>query len=229
MITSWRMLFAADSSLGHRVSIESTLFEEEEGQMDNDCDVLVDNDHQMIDVGVVESDVDGSSEGDGSSSVTEDSAEDSEDGSGDEDDSEDDSVSDAGDSDDDDPMLENAEESDEFVENGIDLEYGDDVLSEENEFEGDENEGDVRADGLLEEGWTRIETGGFGGLLGRRSNAGIQNTTAVGCGRGLIDAAEAMIGQLLRSGEIPAKSLAEIEGTRGIRIVQPKHNQVNTF
>jgi hypothetical protein len=44
--------------------------------------------------------------------VTEDSAEDSEDESGDEDDSEDDSVSVAGDSDYDDSMLEDAEESD---------------------------------------------------------------------------------------------------------------------
>jgi hypothetical protein len=56
--------------------------------------------------------------------VTEDSAADSEDKSGDDDDSEDDSVSVAGDSDDDDSMLEDAEESDEFEENGIDLEYG---------------------------------------------------------------------------------------------------------
>lgn len=72
----------------------------------------------------------------------------------------------------------------------------------------------------IEEGWTRIESTGFGGMvLGgfttRMGNGGDHEAEPA---RGFFDAAEAMIGTLLRSGEINQDSIAEIEGQLGIRL-----------
>ena len=80
----------------------------------------------------------------------------------------------------------------------------------------------------IEEGWTRVESTNFGGMFtgtgavnaaqsGRRGFA-IHASNIDARNRGFIDAAEAMIGSLLRSGEISSDALAEIEGTLGVRI-----------
>jgi hypothetical protein len=90
------------------------------------------------------------------------------------------------------------------------------------EFEEVEDEGTERVDQGLDEGWTRIESSGFGGmLLGGRRNAAPTNQQVDpnARSRGFVDAAEAMIGTLLRTGEISGEALAEIEGTLGIRIM----------
>ncbi|KAG7352855.1 HECT-domain ubiquitin-transferase [Nitzschia inconspicua] len=223
--------FAVDDEHVQRDPMEGEFFEGERVQIDQDGGPIIDDEHPMIGigseeiVGMEESEDDGSSESEESSS-TGDSEEESEDESGDEDDSEDDSESEEDDSlddeDDDDSILEDAEESADFEDNGIDLEYGEDGLGGDNDFEGDDDDdAEPQADGFIEEGWTQVEPGGFGGVLGRRTATGTTTGTTVGRGRGFIDAAEAMIGQLLRSGEIPTEALAEIEGTLGIRIVQP--------
>lgn len=85
-----------------------------------------------------------------------------------------------------------------------------------------DEEGTDRVEQAVDEGWTRIESSGFGGmLLGGRRNflatgaSGDRNSRS----RGFIGAAEAMIGSLLRNGEISSETLAEIEGSLGIRIM----------
>lgn len=71
----------------------------------------------------------------------------------------------------------------------------------------------------VDEGWTRLEPTGFGGMfLGGLTSASNNGDLDGDRARGFIDAAEAMIGTLLRSGEINQDSLAEIEGQLGIRI-----------
>jgi len=114
------------------------------------------------------------------------------------------------------------EESEETAFEDNDIEYHEDVIVEDNAFDGTD-EGGTEGDGVVEDGWTRIESNGFGGmLLGGRRPMGVQaGSSAVGRSRGFIDAAEAMIGTLLRTGEIHGDALAEIEGTLGIRIVPP--------
>jgi E3 ubiquitin-protein ligase HUWE1 len=227
--------FAVDHVSDQHQSLQEEFFPGDAGQMDHDGDELVGNDQQMIEVdadGVAEmedSDDDVSDESEGSGSSTAESAVESEDESDEEeeDDSEDDSESDEDDSeDDDDSALEDAEESGDFEENGIDFEYDEDGLQDDNEFDAEDDDAEAQADGFIEEGWTQVEPGGFGGIVGRRPVGGNLNAAAAR-GRGFIDAAEAMIGQLLRSGEIPTEALAEIEGTLGIRIVQPGGRQTD--
>ena len=88
--------------------------------------------------------------------------------------------------------------------------------------EEEDNEGGAIGQGEFEmdEGWTRIETNGFGGMLFRRrgSRPAAASNLSVRS-RGFIDAAEAMIGTLLRTGDIDGNALSEIEGTLGIRIM----------
>ena len=74
------------------------------------------------------------------------------------------------------------------------------------------------------DGWTRIDSSGLGGMfLGSLSGSRRPNGSNGDQGgtRGFVDAAEAMISTLLRSGagEINQESLAEIEGQLGIRIM----------
>ena len=61
--------------------------------------------------------------------------------------------------------------------------------------------------------WDQIEAPPFGGMMlgGRRRRGNLSN-------RGFVDAAEAMIGTLLRTGELHGDTIAEIEGSLGIRI-----------
>jgi hypothetical protein len=72
----------------------------------------------------------------------------------------------------------------------------------------------------MDEGWTRIESNGFGGMFARRPGRAPGGTNlSARASRGFIDDAEAMIGTLLRNGDIDSNALSEIEGTLGIRIV----------
>jgi len=88
----------------------------------------------------------------------------------------------------------------------------------------DEEDGTERLEQDINDGWTRIESSAFGGML-----LGGRGTLVAGDGReggirarGFIDAAEAMIGSLLRSGDISNETLAELEGSLGIRIMNPR-------
>lgn len=165
-------------------------------------------------------DDEGSEEGDSEEEESDEESSDEEsDDESDEDDDEDDEGSD---------MEDSEEISGEEVEEEGDwnVDYNDALLIGDNpaemqEFEEVEDEGTERVDQVLDEGWTRIESSGFGGMLlgGRRNavpaNPGDPNLRS----RGFVDAAEAMIGTLLRTGEISGEALAEIEGTLGIRIM----------
>ena len=172
----------------------------------------------------------------------EDDDEDDEDDSDDEEmsssDEESDSTSDVDDSDEDDD--EEEEEDDEDGGSIIDdsdavgsadglgqedfnVDHNEDMVVDNNDYEGGEESGTERLETALDEGWTRIESSGFGGIvLGARRGGGLTagggNMTART--RGFIDAAEAMIGTLLRTGEIQGDALAELEGSLGIRIMQ---------
>ena len=90
--------------------------------------------------------------------------------------------------------------------------------------EQDANDADETSDGSdppqIDEDWTQIERQGLGGAVGQepflvRGARGGPHASA----RGYIDAAEAMISSLMRNGDISRETLAEIEGTLGIRIV----------
>mmetsp|Transcript_3628 Transcript_3628/g.8298 ORF Transcript_3628/g.8298 Transcript_3628/m.8298 type:complete len:4344 (+) Transcript_3628:221-13252(+) len=142
--------------------------------------------------------------------------------SGDDEDSDSDNDSDDEEEDDDSEIDDDEEvEVDEDVENdfGFGAGYGAEMLGDENQdFDGDE--GNDRGEGALDDGWTRIESSGLGGGLmsARRSPLG-GGGGSMARNRGIIDAAEEMIGTLLRTGEISGDALAEIEGSLGIRIM----------
>ena len=88
-------------------------------------------------------------------------------------------------------------------------------------LEADDDGTDRIEDNEDDAGWTRIESNGFGGMFLTRRGGGLaMNNDPPARSRGFIDAAEAMIGTLLRNGDISGSALAEIEGTLGIRIVQ---------
>lgn len=132
---------------------------------------------------------------------------------------EEDDISDAEDSE--------SEESDGGDEDGDwDVDYEDGYTAGEGnleQFDIDDNEEDGfdPADQEVDEGWTRIESNGFGSmLLGRRAGAIVGGIDVdANRARGVIDAAEAMIGSLLRDTEISNEGLADIEGSLGIRIL----------
>lgn len=99
------------------------------------------------------------------------------------------------------------EPGEDFFEGETNDDIGNQLPSQLNQLEGD-----------MEDGWTRVDaSSNLGGMLlgARRSaaRAGLQDR-----GRGFMDAAEAMIGTLLRTGNIESDALAEIEGSLGIRI-----------
>jgi E3 ubiquitin-protein ligase HUWE1 len=100
--------------------------------------------------------------------------------------------------------------------------YENSQRGDHNDFDEVEDDGTERGDPGGDEGWTRVESSGFGGMvlggLGRRLNGGPHAVDPNGRARGFIDAAETMIGSLLRTGEISSEAIAEIEGTLGINI-----------
>ena len=178
-----------------------------------------------------------SSESDSSNSDDDDSdIDDDDDGDDDDEDSEDsddDDDDDDDDGEDDESMLDDGEESDgvhsmaEFEEDAFNLDSrSNGLVAENNRNEFEEALERERAENHIEEGWTRVEQGGgLGGMvLGRRGVgqhlAGLAGPSAGRSpNRNFLDAAEAMIGTLLRTGEIRSDALSEIENTLGIRIV----------
>jgi E3 ubiquitin-protein ligase HUWE1 len=115
--------------------------------------------------------------------------------------------------------------SEEVDESDWTVDYDNNIANEGHMMRMDEEvEDDDAAENVdenLDEGWTRIESNGFGGmLLGRRGGffAGSGDNSAARP-RGFVDAAEAMIGSLLRNGGITGETLAELEGQLGIRIM----------
>jgi E3 ubiquitin-protein ligase HUWE1 len=188
---------------------------------DHDDEEEVDGDDHDVEMDDVDDeDEEGSEEDDDDEMSSSEESEDSSDG----DDSEEEDDED--DDDEDNSVLDGSEENgsgDEIEQDGdFNVDYREDILVENQDFEGDES-GTDRVDSALDEGWTRIESTGFGGMLlgARRGGTGVPagNGNLTARTRGFIDAAEAMIGTLLRTGEIHGDALAEIEGSLGIRIM----------
>lgn len=179
-------------------------------------------------------DFDEESGNDDDSSGSEESGEESADDDDEDDDDDDDEESEGMDVDDDDDDNNNneseMEESDEGFsdeveeEGGWDLNYNDafpvDGAGERNEFEDVGEEGTELADENIDEGWTRIEAPAFGGMLLSGRLPGFSARAFSEHDRGFIDAAETMIGTLIRNGDFSGEALAEIEGTLGIRVMR---------
>jgi E3 ubiquitin-protein ligase HUWE1 len=113
--------------------------------------------------------------------------------------------------------------------NDFHVDYNDDSLVENNDFGSDipPTEGEEQGAG---EDWTRLDANGFGGtVLASRRGIG-QQLRGMNAPRGFLDAAEAMIGTLLRTGDIQGEALAELEGSLGIRLVRSDRlqGQLNT-
>lgn len=87
------------------------------------------------------------------------------------------------------------------------------------DYDGDEGDVTDHVEDNIDEGWTRVESNPFNGM-GETMGMERFALTEAGRSRGFIDAAEAMIGTLLRNEELSGDALAEIEGTLGIRIMQ---------
>jgi len=212
--------FVAEVSRGRRSSIESF---DDDIVVDGDIHAMADGDEDASGMDI-ESEVDEEASDDDEMSSESDSS-----NSNDVDDSdvEDDDDSDD-DDDDDESMLDNEEESDdahsmgEFEEDAFNLVSRSNPLVGEDANELFEAIDDApRAENHIEEGWTRVESNGIGEMVFGRRGVG-QHLAGASMGRsnrGFIDAAEAMIGTLLRTGEIRSDALSEIENTLGIRIV----------
>jgi E3 ubiquitin-protein ligase HUWE1 len=208
-----------------------------------DDDIIVDGDRSdMVDVDEEDVGMDVDNEGDEEASDDEMSSSSDSSDSSDVDDSDDDDNSDDedGNSDEDsiddeeeESILDDLEESDdvhsrgEFEDDPFNLDSrGNPMVDDDIEFDVVNDGGRDRVENLIEEGWTRIESNGLNGMvLGNRRGMGQHlSGSTTGRGRGFIDAAEAMIGTLLRTGEIRGEALAEIEGTLGIQIVPAREN-----
>jgi E3 ubiquitin-protein ligase HUWE1 len=234
--------FAADAPGGLRSSLDDSFADNEVGEDidDDDEDIVMEGTGQQniddadeegagmeIDEGIDEevSDDDVSSESGSSDSSSEGVSDEEGDDDEDEDDDDDDDDNEDEDEEDDQSIMEDSSgthSSEDFEEDGFDVDYREDSLIEDNEFEASDETGTDRVDNLLEEGWTRVESSGLG-IIGTRRGAGqTLGGNLSGRTRGFFDAAEAMLGTLLRTGELHGDALAEIEGTLGIRIVS--HN-----
>lgn len=114
------------------------------------------------------------------------------------------------------------EESDSEGDSEQSEEWGDD--EDQDFFEGSIR-GDVAADdnaivadAELDEGWTRVESAGFpGGVLMARQPRMLGDPSARQRGF-VVDAAESVLGNILRASDIRAEALEELEDTLGIRI-----------
>jgi len=129
------------------------------------------------------------------------------------DDEESDSSSDDDDDDDDDEAGEEIED-----EGAWDLDYDHTFGLENPQANAEDGDEQGERPAGIDEGWTRIDStaGGAGGVFAFNGGGGAEGDGDRA--RGFMDAAEAMIGTLLRSGEINARSVAEIENQLGIRI-----------
>jgi len=212
--------FVAEVSRGRRSSIESF---DDDIVVDGDIHAMADGDEDASGMDI-ESEVDEEASDDDEMSSESDSSNSND---GDDSDVEDDDDSDD-DDDEDESMLDNEEESDdahsmgEFEEDAFNLVSRSNPLVGEDANELFEAIDDApRAENHIEEGWTRVESNGIGEMVFGRRGVG-QHLAGASMGRsnrGFIDAAEAMIGTLLRTGEIRSDALSEIENTLGIRIV----------
>lgn len=199
--------------------MEEVEMEENHMEMDEDIEEDEDSDGSMS-----------SSEdsGDSSDGDEEDSEEDEDD-----DDDDDDEEEEDGEDDDSESIIEDDESphrQDFENESDLNAEYRDDMLVENPNLDVPEEGMAERGEQMIDGGWQRIESNGFGGmLLGSRRGLGQQLGGNVSARtRGFIDAAEAMIGTLLRTGEIHGDALAEIEGSLGIRIVNQSGNVIES-
>ena len=217
--------FAAEAPRNRSSTEES--FDEEEIVIDDNDRVMVDVDDDGADMDV-DDDVDeevsdeemsSSSESSDSSDVDDSDDDNSDDDSGN---SDDDSIDD---DEEEESILDDIEESDDahsrgdFEDDPFNLDAS--VVDEEIEFDTINDGGRDRAENQTEEGWTRVDASGLNGMVlgGRRGIGQHLSGSATGRSRGFIDAAEAMIGTLLRTGEIRTEALAELEGQLGIQIV----------
>mmetsp|Transcript_14411 Transcript_14411/g.17071 ORF Transcript_14411/g.17071 Transcript_14411/m.17071 type:complete len:2242 (-) Transcript_14411:200-6925(-) len=73
--------------------------------------------------------------------------------------------------------------------------------------------GDISGVGDIEEGWTRIEPGPVGRMMAPMFGGRGTLTTRPRNGGSMIEAAEAVLGNFLRAGEIEMEAIAEIENT----------------
>ncbi|CAB9503919.1 Probable E3 ubiquitin-protein ligase hulA [Seminavis robusta] len=195
---------------------------EEHFDEDNEGDQVAAEDDDDVDM---EEEVEEGDEEISSSSDSESSSGDNSDSESEGEEGEDDEDGSILDDDDDDSDGASSEEMEEVEEGDWNVNYREELPVDNQEFDdgGDDNEME-RNDARLDEGWTRIENSGFGGLLmgaggGRRHGLSASSGPLTARTRGFIDAAEAMIGTLLRTGEIHGDALAEIEGSLGIRIM----------
>jgi E3 ubiquitin-protein ligase HUWE1 len=206
-VQAFGMNQVGEANIDYEVLVES---EENEMSDADDADDMVDG-----------ADEEGSEQGGHSGSDDESEEEESEEESEDDSDIEDDD--DEGSDMDDSQEMSGDDEVEEEGDWNVDYNDGfaGDNPAELQEFDEVEDEGTERVDQGLGEGWTRIESSGFGGMLlgGRRNALGPNPGDPNPRSRGFVDAAEAMIGNLLRTGEISTTALAEIEGTLGIRIM----------
>lgn len=139
----------------------------------------------------------------------------------DEDDSQDDDDDDSQDDDDDNSQ---SSGSDEDIDEAAvwDVDYDDgfapETAGEANDefvYDAEEEDGTEPVEQANEDGWHRIESSAFGGML-----LGNQGQGADRSRQGFIDAAEAMIGSLLQSrGDINSDTIRELENSLGIRIM----------
>jgi len=205
--------FADDAMLADGFDAEAAI---QNDICDDEDDMVDEDDHNDVDEDV---DMEGQSEEDDDENDDED--EDSEIGDGE--DTEDDEDDDSEERDDDDDVEEDDGDDDveEDEDGAVDMwneemgEFfdgnGEDevVQSVEESVQGRPDGGDISDD------WDQVDAPPFGAMMlgGRHQMGNITNNA-----RGFVDAAEAMIGSLLRTGEIQENALAEIEGTLGIRI-----------
>lgn len=140
-----------------------------------------------------------------------------------------------GDSDDEESVLDEEDELEESDESSGDemdddgdwnINFQNDFQSGDDNFDADDEDDDedIEENAGLDEGWTRVESGAGAGVFGSVAGHRLGLNPAHGGPltartRGFIDAAEQMIGSLLRNGEINGDALAEIEGSLGIRIM----------
>lgn len=105
-----------------------------------------------------------------------------------------------------------------FEENFLDIEnpqYREQDIDPEEEF----NE---RGENLRDDGWTRIESNGFGGIFlgSQRGDSALLGETP---SQNLIEVAEAVVGTLYRNGEVSDEAIHELESSLGIRL--PERSQ----
>merc|ERR1740124_336826 len=94
-----------------------------------------------------------------------------------------------------------------------DEEGNDDFFEGHGDIEEEAENGDIAGGGDIEEGWTRIEPGPVGRMMAPMFGGRGTLTTRPRNGGSMIEAAEAVLGNFLRAGEMEMEAIAEIENT----------------